>query len=461
MGMITIIGVGLQIGDLTMRAATYLKNNHPIILHTQHIGCADWLKKNGISFQSLDYLYDSCDDFDQHADLAAQKVLEAAGDYDQVIYAVYDVRDRSVLKLMQQHKVNCSVVSGPPVEGALCAFADGATRMLEAADWENYALSAMDNALIREINSRELASEVKLKLMDCYPDETPVRFLEENGRVARIPLYDLDRMKRYDHRTCALVHAQRDITKLQRYTFDDLLRVMRVLQGPNGCPWDRAQTHESLRTFLLEETYEAIDAINEGDMDHLYDELGDLLMQVAMQSEIARQHGEFDISDATTAICEKMISRHTHIFGGDHADDPDAVLDLWMQNKMKERGQRTHTEVLHEIRRSLPALLRTAKICDKAGRAGVKCADAAILARDTAECVDRALQDTDREARVGDALFMLCALAQRLGVDPELALNSAVDRFIDRFQALERETGVVSETTCDEQALKNWNKVKL
>ena len=460
MGMITVIGVGLQIGDLTLKAVQYFKNNQPIILHTRHIGCADWLEKNGIAFGSLDHLYDACDDFDQHAQAAAQAVLDAAEDNDQVIYAVYDVRDRSVLKLLQQHKVNCSVVPGPPVEGALCAFADGATRMLEAVDWENYALSAMDNALIREINSRQLASEVKLKLMDCYPDETPVHFLEANGRIARIPLYDLDRMKHYDHRTCALVQAQRDITKLQRYSFDDLLRVMRVLQGPDGCPWDKAQTHESLRTFLLEETYEAIDAINAGDMDHLYDELGDLLMQVAMQSEIARQHGEFDISDATTAICAKMISRHSHIFGGDHAENPDAVLDLWMQNKMKERGQKTHTEVLREIRRSLPALLRTAKICDKAGRAGVQCTDAKALAHDTVECVERTLGG-DPEARVGDALLMLCALAQRLGVDPELALNAAADRFIDRFEALERETGVVSAACSAAQAQEGWNKVKL
>src|SRR5699024_7486777 len=147
---------------------------------------------------------------------------------------------------------------------------------------------------------------------------------------------------------------QRDLTKLERYGFDELVQIMRRLQAPDGCPWDREQTHESLRPFMLEETYEAIDAINAGDIDHLYDALGDILMQVVMHAEIGRRHGEFEIGDAATAICEKMIRRHSHIFGGDRADDPDAVLDLWARNKMKERGQKRHAEVLREVSRGMP-----------------------------------------------------------------------------------------------------------
>ena len=148
---------------------------------------------------------------------------------------------------------------------------DGATRMLEASDWERFHLSPMDNALVRELGSRELASEVKLKLMECYPDETRCFVLSGDGSVARVPLYDLDRLRAYDHRSCALIPAQRDLMKLERYGFDELVEIMHILQGPRGCPWDREQTHESLRPFMLEETYEAIDAINAGDTDHLYD----------------------------------------------------------------------------------------------------------------------------------------------------------------------------------------------
>lgn len=461
MATITAAGVGLEANQLTLAAAELLQSGARVILHTGRIGCAEWLAERGVPFDTLDYLYEECEDFDEHAARAAEHVLDAARGGD-VVYAVYDVRDRSVLKLAEREK-KLRVLAGPPVEGALLARLDGAARMLEASDWENFRLSAMESALVREIDSRELASEVKLKLMECYPDETRCFLLNGDGSIARIPLYDLDRLKSYDHRSCALIPAQRDLTKLERFGFDELLAVMRILQGPGGCPWDRAQTHESLRPFMLEETYEVIDAINAGDTDHLYDELGDILMQVVMHAELGRQHGEFEIGDALTAICRKMIDRHTHIFGSDRADDPDQVLDLWSKNKMKERGQRTHTEVLREVSRSLPALLRGCKLADKAARAGVREADAGAIARDAAAKIVETPAAADREAALGDALFLVCALARELGVDPEIALNEAGDRFIDRFEALEegcREEGVPLPAD-PKNATKYWDRVKL
>ena len=461
MATITVVGVGLEAGQLTLAAAEVLKSGAQVILHTARIGCADWLAGEGVVFEALDSLYDECEDFDEHASRAAERVLAAAQAGD-VVYAVYDVRDRSVLKLLEREK-KLRVIAGPPVEGALLARLDGAARMLEASDWENFRLSAMECSLVRELDSRELASEVKLKLMECYPDETRCFLLNGDGSISHIPLYDLDRMKGYDHRTCLLVPAQRDLMKLERFGFDELVHVMHILQGPGGCPWDRAQTHESLRPFLLEETYEAIDAINAGDMDHLYDELGDILMQVVMHAELGRLHGEFEIGDSLTAICRKMIDRHTHIFGSDSADDPDSVLDLWSKNKMKERGQKTHTEVLREVSRSFPALLRGKKLADKAARAGVREADVSVLAGDTAAQFAAVANAQDREVALGDALFLVCALARELEIDPELALNEAADRFVDRFEALEKDCQKAGAPlpADGENARNYWNRLKL
>ncbi len=460
MNRITVAGVGLEASQLTFAAAEALTGGARVILHTERVGCARWLKERGIAYEALDGLYDSVEDFDEHARRAAEYVVEAARQGD-VVYAVYDVRDRSVHALAQAG-ARFDVIAGPCVEGALLGYLDGATRMLEASDWENFRLSAMDNALVRELNSRELASEVKLKLMECYPEETRCLVLLGDGSVARAPLYDLDRLKGYDHRCCALVPAQRDLMKLERFGFDDLVRVMRILQGPGGCPWDREQTHESLRPFMLEETYEAIDAINEGDADHLYDELGDILMQVVMHAEIGRKHGEFDISDSLTAICRKMIQRHTHIFGADRAGDAEEVLDLWMRNKMKERGQKTYAEVLREVSHSLPALMRSCKLIDKAARAGVEQRDAEAIARDAAARTGEVL-DGDAEAALGDALLMLCALARLRKVDPEIALNEAADRFVGRFAALEEELRAQGAPLPGEpeRATEYWNRVKL
>lgn len=438
MGKITAIGVGLEAKQLTLGAVELLSSGARVILHTGHIGCAQWLTERGIAFETLDELYDACDDFDEHARRAAEHVIGAAEAGD-VVYAVYDVRDRSVLELGKRVR-ELRIVPGPPVEDALFAYLDGATHMLEASDWENFRLSPMDATLVREIDSRELAAEVKLRLMECYPDETRCYISNRDG-ISRLPLYDLDRMKTYDHRTCALVPPQRDLTKLTRFGFDELVRIMRILQAPDGCPWDRVQTHESLRPFLIEESYEVIDAINEKDPYHLYDELGDVLMQVVMHAELGRSHGEFDISDVTTAICSKMIARHTHIFGSDDAGDPDTVLDLWTKNKMKERGQRTHTEAMREVSRSFPALMRSSKLISKADRAGVRPVGAHSLVDEACALLRKLTGSTETENMVGDALFLICALAQLLGLDAEIALNEAADRFVQRFAELEEELG--------------------
>lgn len=462
MTVIDIIGTGLTAGDLTFVAAEKLKSGAHIILHTERIGAAEWMNENGITFESLDHLYEQCEDFDEHAYLAAEYVLEAAKRYPHVVYGVYDVRDRSVLKITQSG-AKVSILAGPPVEGALYAYPDGAVQLLEASDWENFHLSPEQNVLVREINSRALASEVKLKLMECYPDESVVRLLNGDGSINMFPLYDLDRMKRYDHRSCALVYAEHDLMNLQRYSFDELLRVMRILQSPGGCPWDREQTHESLRTFMLEETCEAIDAINQGDTDHLYDELGDILMLVVMQAGIGQRCGEFDITDATTAICEKMIQRHTHIFGADRADDAGQVLDLWSRNKMKERGQTTHTEVLRGVSRSLPGLMYASKLMDKAAHAGVEQKDIAALCEEASLKI-AALADDPSEQNGGDALFALCALIRAMHMDSEVALRASCERFIQRFSAMEEALaaqGIALPNNDDENSKKYWNRVKL
>ena len=461
MGKITIVGLGLEAGQLTLDAVNALQSGAQVLLHTGRIGCAAWLKEQNIPYDTLDELYDACDDFDQHASLAADAVLACAREGD-VVYGVYDVRDRSVLKLLEREN-KLRVLAGPPVEGALLARLDGATRMLEASDWENFRLSAMENTLVRELNSRELTSEVKLKLMECYPDETRCFLLSGDGSVARVPLYDLDRLKGYDHRSCALLPAQRDITRLERYSFDELVQIMHMLQSPGGCPWDQAQTHESLCPCMLEETYECIDAIRENDPDHLYDELGDLLMQVVMHAEIAQKHGEFTLSDSTTAICEKMISRHTHIFGSDTAQTPDGVLDLWAQNKMKERGQTTYTETLRDVARSLPALLRAKKIAGKAFSAGVRQGDKAVLAGEAAARMAALADAENPHQALGDALLMACAYAKAADVDPEIALNEAADAFVNRFEALEQQLKQQGKAmpAAPEDAEKYWDCVKL
>ena len=463
MGRITIIGTGWTRGQLTLEALDLLLSGARIILHTDHSGCADWLRERGVPFESLDGLYDACDDFDAHIEAAAAAVLRAAQAGD-VVYCVFDVRDRTVPPILRGAG-EARVIPGPPAEGALLALATGEAKCVEASDWEDAHISPRENCFIRELDSRELAAEIKLKLMSAYPEEHEAWLLNAGEAPERLPLYALDRAARYDHRTCALVPAQRDILALERFDAEHLNEILRILCGPGGCPWDRVQTHESLRPYILEEACEVIDAIDEGDAEHLYDELGDVLLQVALHAEIARRHGEFDIGDVTTAICEKMIHRHSHIFGSDQADDPEQVLDIWNRNKMAERGQTTRTETLRGVTRSLPSLLRAVKVLKRSRDAGIGSAD-------PAEAIDRCRQALAElaggagvEESLGIALFSLADAARGLSVDPEIALNRAINRFIDRFERLEKalmEEGraLDGSTALDLQSL-YWDSVKL
>ena len=462
-GTITIIGTGWSRGELTLQAVELLTGGAHILLHTDHCGCAEWLSERGIAYASLDTLYERCEDFDELARAAADAVTEAARSGD-VLYCVPDVRDLSARLLTASGvQPRPRVVAGPPVEGALLALCRGETRMVEASDWQEYHLTPRENCLIRELASRELAAEVKLGLMAVYPEETEIWVMNGASEPQAMPLYALDRGALYDHRTCALIPAQHSVLALERWDFEHLNEIMRILCGPDGCPWDRAQTHQSLRTCMLEEAYEVIDAIDEGDMDHLCEELGDVLLQVAIHAEIARLHGEFDITDVTTAICDKMIRRHTHVFGADDAQSADQVLDLWSRNKMAERSQKTRTESMRDITRALPAMLKAVKVMKRSGEAGLR--DESV--RQAAErCARRlsALSVENAEEALGEALLDLAEMAFMLKVDPEIALNGAIKRFIERFDEIERKNnakGAGFDALSAETLRKYWDLVKL
>lgn len=458
MGKITIVGTGWTRGQLTLDAMEALCSGARVILHTDRCGCAGWLREKGIAFESLDALYDAFEDFDAHAEAAAKAVLDAAKEFD-VVYGVFDIRDRSAVKLASTRDV--AIIAGPPAEGALLALCEGETRCVEASDWEDFHLTARENCLVREIDGQALACEVKLRLMEIYPEESEIWLLRGGETPERMPLYALDRAEGFDHRTCALIPAQRDIMKLERYDYEHLVELIRFLCSPQGCPWDRVQTHESLRPCILEEAYEVIDAIDGGSPEHLYDELGDMLLQIVLHAEIARKHGEFDSGDITTAICEKMIHRHTHVFGRDSAGDAGEVLGLWTKNKMAERGQKTRTEAMRDVTRTLPSTLRAAKVLKRASEAGISRADAEEA---LADCRARVEHAADGEAEFGAALMALCDLARLKGIDPELALNAASDRFIANFEALEskiRSEGRDFDGISPETLRNYWNLVKL
>ena len=241
------------------------------------------------------------------------------------------------------------------------------------------------------------------------------------------------------------------------YSIDELRAIMAFLRSDQGCPWDRVQTHDSIKKNLLEEAYEAIDAIDSERPERLCDELGDVLMQVIFHAQMASEKEQFTFDDVIAGICRKLISRHTHLFGQDQADTPEAVLDNWEKNKLKEKGLRNQSEVLQDVPRSLPALQRAYKVQQKAAQVGFDWDDPEgprqKILEELAE-IETSLQDTAARtadgtlsseqagrvvaAEVGDLLFAVVNYARHLKVQPELAANHSTDKFIQRFARMEQ-----------------------
>lgn len=253
------------------------------------------------------------------------------------------------------------------------------------------------------------------------------------------------------------------------YTLADLEKIVQILRSPQGCPWDREQTHQTLRSGLLEETHEALDAISRGDIPGMREELGDVLLQVVFHSDIEREQNSFTMDDVITDICRKLIVRHPHVFGEVQADTTETVLNNWDAIKRQTKGNASKASLLKNLPRSLPALMRAAKVQTRAKRAGFDWADLdgpwQALVEETQElrqAID-SKNPAEVEEELGDLLFSAVNISRFVDVDAEQALITSTDKFIRRFEQMEqlaKERGLNMDGASLEDWDALWNDVK-
>ncbi len=256
----------------------------------------------------------------------------------------------------------------------------------------------------------------------------------------------------------------------ERYKLEDLLDIMAKLRGKGGCAWDAQQTHESIRKNFIEETYEVIEAIDNQDTELLKEELGDVLMQVVFHTQMEKEAGHFDFDDVCDGVCKKLVERHPHVFGNVVAETPEEVLKNWDEIKKQKKGQKSQSEVISTIPRQLPALMRAAKVQQKAAKTGFDfdCTGDTLdkLEEETAE-LREALGQKNPEGmadELGDILFSAVNTARFIGVEPEEALTRATDKFISRFAVVERlaaERGIDMQTAGLAQLDLLWDEAKV
>ncbi len=447
---IVTLGTGSE-AFLTRGVERALREAGRVVLRTGRHPMKTFLESEGIAYETLDALYDACEDFDAFNQAAAKKLL-ALCEEGPVCYAVSDAAfDTTVAAIRQCVPDRSAVTILPGVSHAQRCLAlvekhADALRLYTGAAFLNARVSPEEELLLVEVHSRECAGDCKLKLMELLPEETDITFItgdEKTGELSAhvISLFEMDRQDAYDHLTAVHVPGV-PMLERTRFDMDDLVHVCMRLRAPDGCPWDREQTHESLLPNLLEESYEYIQAVRDGDVEHMYDELGDVLLQVALHAEIARQHGDFSIQDVTSAITHKMIERHTHVFGNVKADTSGQVLDNWEAFKRKQRGITSHAQAMEDVSKGLSTLLRASKVQKKARKVGFDFANAQEalekVYEEANEIKENLQNNQDPEMELGDLLFAAVNVSRLCGKDADLALFASTNKFIKRFRNMEK-----------------------
>jgi tetrapyrrole methylase family protein / MazG family protein len=460
MNTIYIFGLGAgDIEQLPLGVYRKLKTASPLFLRTKEHPVAKELQEEGISFTSFDFIYEKHEQFAEVYQEITAILLEQAKKSD-IFYAVPGhplVAEKTVQLLLEAERRNeCRVV----IEGGQ-SFLDAlftalkidpieGFQLMDATSFQGDEWSLTKHTIFCQVYDSFIASDVKLTLMEQLPDDYPVYIVTAAGskeeKVTKVPLYELDRVATLNNLTIVYVPPVRD-EKLLYHRFETLRRVIATLRGPNGCPWDRKQTHASLKRYLLEETYELFEAIDDHDDDHMIEELGDVLLQVMLHAQIGEDEGMFSIDDVIRGITEKMIRRHPHVFGDVTVDNAEQVVENWQRIKEKEKETKEEpVSLLADVPKSLPSTLKAYELQKKAAKVGFDWDDVEPMwekvAEEIAEFQQEAVKPHDHSQLIGefgDILFALVNVARYYDINPEEALQMVNQKFYRRFSYIEEQ----------------------
>ena len=454
MGTITIVGLGPgPFGLITMETWDKMQQAEQLLLRTAVHPTVSELEKRGLQFSSYDNMYETGATFEEVYSRIAADVVRRAREGQHIVYAVPGsplVAERTVIMIRElAHSEGQTIHILPGMSFAEVLYVrlgidpiEGLT-IIDAADLSALPEDMPTALVVTQVYNQQVASEAKLSLMEIYPDDHQVMLVRnlglEDEQILSLPLYEIDRQRGIDHLTSLYVPAAP--VKTREFTLEPLTDIMARLRAPDGCPWDILQTHASLRSNLVEEVYEVIEAIDLEDDELLCEELGDLLLQIIFHARMAEESGSFSMQDVIDGICSKLIRRHPHVFGQISVRDAGEVILNWEQIKKEEKKERK--SLLDGVPKDLPALMGACKLQQKAAKAGFDWDDIepvwGKLDEEIAE-LKQAIQQQDSghtEEELGDVLFSVVNLARFLKVDAETALRLTNGKFKQRFSHVE------------------------
>ncbi|MGM0838764.1 MAG: nucleoside triphosphate pyrophosphohydrolase [Bacillota bacterium] len=483
MAKITVLGLGAgDLEQLPMGVYKQLLSCDHLYLRTKEHPVIGELEKENLSYTSFDSIYEEHDSFEDVYEEITRILVEASKEKE-IVYAVPGhplVAERTVQLLLDKANKNelaldikggqsfldpmFTAVGLDPIEGF--QFHDATSLVKEK-------IVPTQHMIFCQVYDAFIASEVKLTLMDILPDDYPVTIVTAAGssqeKITEVPLYELDRVAEINNLTSVYVPPVKKDELLYKQ-FSHFRQTIAILRGPNGCPWDQKQTHESLKKYLIEEAYELIDAIDEDDVDGIMEELGDVLLQVMLHAQIGEDEGYFSIEDVIEGVNEKMIRRHPHVFGDISVEDADEVVSNWEQIKMAEKGERAEQSILDAVAKGLPNLTKAYQYQKKAGKVGFDWDDVAPMWEKVSEEIQELKEEIAKdgsaekvEAEFGDILFALVNIARFYKIDPEEAVSATNRKFYRRFTFIEKkvkELGLEFEALSLEQLDEIWNEAK-
>ncbi len=458
--------VGLGSGDeyqITLGIWRKIQNTQHLYLRTKDHPIVRFLQKEQITYHTFDHVYETFDSFPAVYDAIVNELIALSEkNKEEIIYAVpgHPMVAEATVKLLKErcaHRVELTILGGEsfldqaflrlgfdPIEGFL--FLDG-------SELSSSLLQPSLHTIIAQVYDQASASDVKLSLMELYPDDYPIIVGHSLGLkeelLHTIPLYEMDRIEGYGNLSMIWIPRSSE-GEVNNRLFSRLKEIVAILRSPEGCPWDREQTHSSIRKNLLEEAYEVIETIDDDDPEAMCEELGDLLMQVMLHSEIESEVGTFNVYDVIEGLNKKLIRRHPHVFADKQAGNAQEALINWQTIKEQEKREKglepKKISILSGIPRELPGLLKAFELQKRAANVGFDWEHLKeVVAKIDEELIEfkEVMLDSHQvdkhKDELGDLLFAVVNAARFMNVDPEEALASTNRKFMDRFAYIEQQ----------------------
>lgn len=431
--MITVVGMGTKRGDLTLDGKEAIERADVVVVKSAKTHAATTVAELRSDAIYCDDLYEMVSDFDSLNAAIADR-LHSYGNKKVVFCVVGDGADDTTVQCLEKIKIVSGVGFYAPVVGNQLA---GGCMNYTAQELLSAPRVLSCPTVVKCIDDKYVASEVQLKLSSAFDVDTTVLFLC-GKTVKKILLSELAK-QRCDYQATLYI-LPKSLTERQTFDYYDCVDVMAMLCGPDGCPWDREQTHKSIVKNVIEEAYELADALEKEDVGHTVEELGDLLMQVIFHLEIASKNGEFTPDAVYSGLCRKLIDRHPHVFGEVKAANSAESLSVWEQQKLKEHKINNTAQNVLDVPRGMSALMRCQKVSSRASKGGYEFESVEQVAGKVAEELKEFLSASEENKPMegGDLLFACANLLRLSGIDAETALLLSTEKFVRRVVECER-----------------------